>query len=66
MATSTQEFEKIKAGHMKEVAIKLLETGKMTYSEYYKMSNFLEIAQKADKEFSKEVAVEPLQQQELT
>lgn len=65
LATSVQEFEKIKAGHMKEVATKLLETGKMTYSEYYKMSNFLEIAQKADKELSKKVAVEPFPQQDI-
>ncbi|MDE7210723.1 MAG: DUF2806 domain-containing protein [Lachnospiraceae bacterium] len=46
--TSTQEFEKIKAGHLKEAADELLKSGKMTYTEYYKMNNFLDIAKKAD------------------
>lgn len=51
--TSTQEFEKLKAGKMQEVADDLLDSGKMTYTEYYKASNFLSIAQKADEEYSK-------------
>lgn len=51
--TSTQEFEKLKAGKMQEVADDLLESGKMTYTEYYKAGNFLSIAQKADEEYSK-------------
>ena len=51
--TSTKEFEKLKAGKMQEVADDLLETGKMTYTEYYKAGNFLSIAQKADEEYSK-------------
>ena len=38
---------------MKEVADDLLESGKMTYTEYYKAGNFLSIAQKADEEYSK-------------
>ena len=42
--TATQEFEKIKAGRFQEVADKLLESGKMTYTEYYKANNFLKIA----------------------
>ena len=46
--TATQEFEKIKAGRFQEVADKLLESGKMTYTEYYKANNFLKIAKKAD------------------
>ncbi len=46
--TLTQEFEKIKAGHLKEAADALLESGKMTYTEYYKMNNFLTIAKRAD------------------
>lgn len=46
--TSTQEFEKIKAGHLREVAGRLLESGEMSYTEYYKMNNFLDIAKKAD------------------
>ena len=51
--TSTQEFEKLKAGKMQEVADDLLESGKMSYTEYYKASNFLSIAKKADEEYSK-------------
>lgn len=51
--TSTQEFEKLKAGRMQEVADQLLESGKMSYTEYYKAGNFLLIAQKADEEYSK-------------
>lgn len=46
--TATQEFAKIKAGRFQEVADKLLESGKMTYTEYYKANNFLKIAKKAD------------------
>ena len=38
---------------MQEVADDLLESGKMTYTEYYKAGNFLSIAQKADEEYSK-------------
>lgn len=50
--TSTQEFEKIKAGHFKEAIDDLLKAGKMTYTEYYKANNFLAIAEKADQYFS--------------
>lgn len=46
--TKTDEFEKIKAGKFREVADDLLESGKMTYTEYYKANNFLTIAKKAD------------------
>ena len=50
--TSTEEFEKIKAGKFGEVADILLESGKMTYTEYYKANNFLNIAKKADEFYS--------------
>ena len=50
--TSTQEFEKIKAGHFKEAIEDLLNSGKMTYTEYYKTNNFLNIASKADQYYS--------------
>lgn len=46
--TKTDEFEKIKAGKFRAVADDLLESGKMTYTEYYKANNFLTIAKKAD------------------
>ena len=46
--TKTSEFEKIKAGKFNEVIDQLLESGKMSYLEYYKYNNFLDIAKKAD------------------
>lgn len=46
--TKTQEFEKIKANKFGEVANDLLESGKMTLTEYYKTKNFLKIAEMAD------------------
>lgn len=51
--TSTKEFEKVKAGKLGEVAEDLLQSGKMTYTEYYKAKNYLTIVAKADKEYSK-------------
>lgn len=51
--TATQEFEKIKAGKFQEVADELLESGKMTYTEFYKANNFLNVAKKADEFYSK-------------
>lgn len=51
--TAATEFEKIKAGHFKEVVENLVESGKMTYTEYYKARNFLQVAKKAD-EYSSE------------
>lgn len=50
--TATQEFEKLKAGKFQEVADELLESGKMTYTEYYKANNFLNVAKKADAYYS--------------
>lgn len=46
--TETQEFEKIKANKFAEVVDDLLESGKMTLTEYYKTKNFLDIAEIAD------------------
>ncbi|MCI6090332.1 MAG: DUF2806 domain-containing protein [Solobacterium sp.] len=46
--TKTQEFEKIKANKFGEVVNDLLESGKMTLTEYYKTKNFLKIAEMAD------------------
>ncbi len=50
--TATSEFEKIKAGKINEVVDDLLATGNMTYTEFYKAKNFLDIAQKADQLYS--------------
>lgn len=46
--TQAQEFEKIKANKFSEVVNDLLESGKMTLTEYYKTKNFLKIAEMAD------------------
>lgn len=46
--TQAQEFEKIKANKFGEVVDDLLESGKMTLTEYYKTKNFLKIAEMAD------------------
>ena len=46
--TQAQEFEKIQANKFAEVANDLLESGKMTLTEYYKTKNFLKIAEMAD------------------
>lgn len=46
--TNTTEFEKIKMGLFKEVTNDLLESGKMTYYEFYKCNNFLKVAKMAD------------------
>ena len=46
--TNTTEFEKIKVGLFKQVASELLESGKMTYYEFYKCNNFLRVAELAD------------------
>lgn len=46
--TQAQEFEKIKANKFAEVVDDLLESGKMTLTEYYKTKNFLDIAKIAD------------------
>lgn len=50
--TSSQEFEKIKAGRFNDAIEDLLASGKMTYIEYYKTKNFLVIARKADEYYS--------------
>lgn len=52
--TSTTEFEKIKANKFNEVIENLLNSGKMTYLEYYKCTNFLEIARIADEKVDTE------------
>lgn len=50
--TAAKEFEKIKAGQLKETADELLKSGKMTYTEYYKANNFLAVAKRADEFYS--------------
>lgn len=56
--TTTKEFEKVKAGMLREVAEDLLKSGKMTYTEFYKANNFLKIVEKADEEYSKMPRIE--------
>ncbi len=47
--TKNSEFEKIKAGKFQNLIDEMLEKGKLTYLEYYKCNNFLQIARMADK-----------------
>ena len=56
--TGTQEFEKIKAGLIKEAAEELLNAGKISLYEFCKMDNYLEIAKKAD-EYRKTDTIPP-------
>lgn len=56
--TKIKEFEKIKAGKFDEVIDELLDSGKMTYLEWYKCNNFLKIAKIADEKFQKEKCVD--------
>ena len=56
--TGTEEFEKIKSAKLGEAAELLLESGRITYTELWKMKNYAEIAKKADElieEHSKEI-----------
>lgn len=52
--TETTEFEKIKAGRFESVIDKLLDSGRMSYLEYYKCKNFLMIAKKADEMYTED------------
>lgn len=49
---ATKEFEKVKAGLFKEAAEDLLNSGVMTYAEFYKVKNFFRVAQLADEYYS--------------
>lgn len=51
--TSTKEFEKLKAGEFKEVLHDLVANGEISYKDLYEASNYLEIAEKADKYYHK-------------
>lgn len=46
--TGTEEFEKIKAAKFSEAIDMLLESRKITYTDYWKMKNYAEIAKRAD------------------
>lgn len=52
--TLTSEFEKIKIGKFNDLIDQLLENGEITYLEFYKSKNLLEIAEKADRTYNKE------------
>lgn len=56
--TLATEFEKVKAGKFSEIIDELLKNGKMSYLEYYKCTNFLQIAKKADAMYQEEKSVE--------
>ena len=46
--TGTKAFEKIKAAKLGEAAEELLDSGRITYTEFWKMKNYSDIAKKAD------------------
>ena len=46
--TGTKAFEKIKAAKLGEAAELLLDSGRITYTEFWKMKNYSDIAKKAD------------------
>ncbi|MBQ2140285.1 MAG: hypothetical protein II433_04255 [Acidaminococcaceae bacterium] len=50
--TKTTEFEKIKAGKFGEAIDQMLKNGKMTYLEYYKCNNFLDICKQSSKMYN--------------
>lgn len=50
--TSMSEFEKLKQGKFAEVVDELLEKREITYIEYYKCRNFLDVAKIADKYYN--------------
>lgn len=52
--TKDVEFEKLKAGKFREVADRLLASGYMTYTEFYKAANFLHVAELADLVFKQD------------
>lgn len=52
--TKDVEFEKLKAGKFREVADRLLASGYMTYTEFYKAANFLHVAELADQIFKQD------------
>lgn len=52
--TKDVEFEKLKAGKFREVADRLLASGYMTYTEFYKAANFLHVAELADQVFKQD------------
>ena len=52
--TEVQELEKLKAGKFSEVINDLLDSGKMTYTEFSKANNFLKIAELADENVKRE------------
>lgn len=59
--TGTKEFEKIKAAQLGEAADMLLDSGRLTYSEYWKMKNYSDIAKKADELKEQQLQVLPEQ-----
>ncbi len=52
--TRTVEFEKIKAAKFEEAIDDLLKSGKMSYLEFYKCKNYLEIVKKAEEKLQTE------------
>ena len=56
--TAVSEFEKLKQAQFADVAQKLLDDGYITYVEYWKCKNFLQIAKKADEVYGHNLAAD--------
>ncbi len=61
--TRNAEFEKLKAGKFQEVTNQLLDSGYMTYTEFYKANNFLHIAEIADQVYKDKFKNKPAENQ---
>ncbi|MCL2443216.1 MAG: DUF2806 domain-containing protein [Treponema sp.] len=62
----TEELSKIKNKKFGEVAVSLLESGKMSYLEFYKCRNFLKVAKLADDRIKHKTNNEKIDQSENT
>ena len=56
--TAVSEFEKLKQAQFADVAQKLLDNGYISYVEYWKCKNFLQIAKKADEVYGHNLAAD--------
>ena len=63
--TQTQEFEKIRIGKLNEVLDGMLATGQISYMELYKISNYLDIAKRADEYIQSEKIKENMPKQDF-
>lgn len=60
----TEEISKIKNKKFGEVAVSLLESGKISYLEFYKCRNFLKVAKLADEKMNQQINSKKIEQNE--